>query len=144
MNDTLKWLKEPQNRKKALLGLIAINLMACSILLFITASGQGALYEAIKPTVVEERYILEKQYVGDINHNGKEYINVLIFEVTHIETNQKDRLYFADEYVKRFDLNDGDIIVCTWLFQINGEKQITSVMNLGTYNNIDTELYIFK
>ena len=144
MNETLKWLKVPQNRKKALLGLLALNLLACSVLLFITASGQGALYEAIKPSVVEERYILEKQYVGGILDGDEKHLNVLIFDVIDIETNQKHQIYFAKEYVKRSDLNDGDIIVCKWLVQVTGERHITSVINLDTYNNIYTGLYIFN
>lgn len=144
MNETIEWLKEPKNRKKTLLGLLSLNLLACSILLFITASGQGALYEAVKPSVVEERYILEKQYVGDIYANGKQYTNVLIFKVIPLGEDKSTLLYFAKEHTKRVDLKDGGVIVCTWLVQITGERQITSVVNLDMYNNIDNEMYIFN
>jgi hypothetical protein len=149
MNKTQQWLKEPENRKKVLFGLIALNLMACSTMLFITASGQGALYEAIKPSVVEERYILQNQYVGMIIDDWTIYEDVLIFDVIMLddslnEIGEPTKLYFATEHVKRSDLQNGDVIVCSWLVQVTGERRITSVVNLDMYNKVDSGLYIFK
>lgn len=146
MNETIKWLKEPQNTKKVLMGLLALNLIAGSTLLFITANGQGPLYEVIKPSVVEERHILQKQYIGDIIDNGVEYKDVLIFEVidlddNNISSNKSHKLYFGREHVKRFDLNSGDVIICTWLIQATGERNIISVVNPNVYDKVDIELY---
>jgi len=149
MNKTQQWLKVPENRKKVLFGLIALNLMACSTMLLITASGQGALYEAIKPSVVEERYILQNQYVGDIVAGTTIYQGILIFDVIMVdkslnEIGEPTKLYFATEHVERFDLQDGDVIVCSWLVQVTGERRIINVINLDMYNKVDAELYIFK
>lgn len=149
MNKTQQWLKVPENRKKVLFGLIALNLMACSTILFITASGQGPLYEAIKPSVVEERYILQNQYVGDIVVGTTIYQGILIFDVIYLDESLNEfgdphKLYFAREHVERSDLQDGDIIVCSWLVQVTGECRIINVVNLDMYNKVDSGLFIFK
>lgn len=147
MNENIeKWLKEPQNIKKIIMGLLALNLLACSALLFITASGQGALYDAIKPSVVEEKHILQKQYLGNITVDEVEYKNVLILDVIDLDENniaskKSHQLYFEKEKTTRFDLNAGDIIVCTWEVQITGERRITSVVNLDTYNKVYNGIY---
>ena len=46
------WLKQPENRYKFIMLLVALNLLVGSVLLFMTASGQGAIYELIKPSDV--------------------------------------------------------------------------------------------
>lgn len=148
MNDSLKWLKEPGNMRKTLMFLFALNLMVWSVLLFITASGQGALYEAIKPSVVTEKYTLLNQYVGDIVVGTTIYQDILIFDVVRLDDSLNEigdphKVYFAKEHVMRYDLQDGDIIVCSWLVQVIGEKQITSVVRYDTYNQINCSLLNF-
>ena len=149
MNKTQQWLKTPENRKKLLWGLIALNLMACSTILFITASGQGPLYEAIKPRVVNEYYILQNQYVGDIVVGTTIYQDILVFDVIPLGADLEPignphKLYFARERTLRTDLHDEDVIVCSWLVQVTGERRITSVANLDMYNTVDVELFVFK
>lgn len=143
LNETLQWLKVPHNRNKALHGLLALNLLAGSALLFITANECGPLYEALKPTVVEKQYTLQKQYIGDIEDDGKVYRNVLIFNVI-TPSDQKEMLYFAGEHIKRSDINDGDEIIVTWSTQFNGETRAVSVVCVDMYNQIDCGLIIFS
>lgn len=141
---TQQWIKEPENRsfvKKVLLGLIAVNLLACSTMLFITASGQGALYEAIKPRVVDEYYILQNQYVGDIVVGTTIYQDILIFDVISLGADLEPignphKLYFAREYTIRSDLQDEDVIVCSWVVQVTGEKRIINVMSYDNYASL--------
>lgn len=133
-----QWITAPGNMKKLLWGLVALNLIACSTILFITASGQGPLYEAIKPRVVNEYYVLQNQYVGDIVVGTTVYQDILIFDVIPLGENMiakkpPHKLYFAKEHVERFDLQDEDIIVCSWLVQVTGEKRITNVVSYDNY-----------
>ncbi|MDF1533675.1 MAG: hypothetical protein P1P69_04130 [Methanosarcinaceae archaeon] len=127
--------------KKLLMFLFALNLLATSTMLFITASGQGALYEVIKPSVVTENYKLINHYVGDAIINGDIYEGILIFNVQPLDDNlikvgAPTQLYFKDEYTTiPFGIQDGDIIICLTLVQITGEKEIISIVDYDTYTD---------
>lgn len=124
-----------KNNKKRTMLLVAANSFIIAVLLFQTANNTGPLYEYIKPEVYHENYILESQYVGDITDNGKLYENVLIFEVTTMQ-NESETLYFANERIKRFDLQEGDKITVTWVKQKLDRPYINGV---NKYVDVDLE-----
>ena len=134
-------LDSPQGLRNALLVLVALNLFAFSALLFMGANGVGPVYEVLKPTAEDEYYILNSQTVGDITVDGAEYTNILLFNVTPLDSGLnkargEEILYFAKENMLRNDLEDGEIIICTWVTQVTGGSRIINVISYEDYNTI--------
>lgn len=116
--------------------LAALLFCACLILsvvpLYQAINGYGALYPYLAPEIYTENYILESQYIGSIDDDGKHYENVLILEVVEYDIEndvfgENERLYFADDNNLLDGYNEGDIISVTWVKQKLDEPYIHGV-----------------
>lgn len=120
---------------------IGFLIISFTILLLVCDPCDNPLYNVVKPTVEYRYYVLNAQYVGDITDEGKTYTNCLIFDVQPLNNalnpvGSEHRLYFAKEHMLRSDLKDGEIIVVTWLHQINGVDKINGVISKEMNDNL--------
>ena len=120
---------------------IGFLIIAFTIFLLICDPCDNPLYNVVKPTVEERYYVLNAQYVGDITNEGRTYSNCLIFDVQPLNSalnpsGDVHRLYFANEHRVRSDLKDNEIIVVTWLHQINGVDKINGVISKEMNDNL--------
>lgn len=79
-------------------------------------------------------YIMNEQYIGNIEANGVNYTNVLIIEASPLywngdsfETRENKLFYFANEHEIREDLEPGKPIIMTWNYPLRGNKHIIEV-----------------
>lgn len=120
---------------------IGFLIIAFTIFLLVCEPRDNPLYNVVKPTVEDRYYVLNAQYVGDITDEGRTYTNCLIFDVHSLNNalnpvGNEHRLYFAKEHMLRSDLKDGEIIVVTWLHQINGVDKISGVISKEMNDNL--------
>lgn len=128
-------------KKEHIFAVIGFSIIAFSMFLLVCDLDDNPLYNLVKPTVEQRYYTLNNQYIGDITDEGKLYTNCLIFDVQLLNiglnpVGDAHKLYFADEYVTRFDLKDDEIIIVTWLHQINGVDKISGVISKEMNDNL--------
>ena len=129
------------NISEYICAIIGFCIISFSVFLLVCDPCDNPLYNAVKPTVEERYYILNGQCVGDITDEGNTYTNCLIFDVQPLNTalnpsGDAHRLYFANENMMRSDLKDNEIIVVTWLHQINGVDKINGVISKEMNDNL--------
>jgi len=120
---------------------IGLLITAFTMFLLVCDPCDNPLYEAVKPTVEYRYYVLNAQCIGDIADEGKSYTNCLIFDVQPLNNalnpwGSKHQLYFAKEHMLRSDLKNGEMIVVTWLHQINGVDKINGVISKEMNDNL--------
>ena len=120
---------------------IGFLIIAFTMFLLVCDPCDNPLYNVVKPTVEDRYYVLNAQYVGDITDEGKTYTNCLIFDVQPLNNGlnpvgSEHRLYFAKEHMLRSDLKNGEIVVVTWLHQINGVNKINGVISKEMNDNL--------
>ena len=127
--------------KQYIYGGIGFLIIVFTMFLLVCDPCDNPLYNMVKPTVENRYYVLNAQYVGDITNEGKTYTNCLIFDVQPLNTalnpvGDEHRLYFANENMLRSDLKDNEIIVVTWLHQINSVDKISGVISKEMNDNL--------
>lgn len=120
---------------------VGFLIITFTISLLVCDPCDNPLYNMVKPTVEDRYYILNAQRLGDITDEGKTYTNCLIFDVQPLNSglntvDSEHRLYFAKEHMLRSDLKDGEIIVVTWIHQINGIDKINGVISKEINDNL--------
>lgn len=128
--DISLWLKEPKNRYKIIMGLVALNLIAGSALLFMTASNKGPLYELIKPSDVTLNYKLIDKYIASDTECRTE--NTLVLEVILLdeqtqECGETEKIYLENTPFAYDDLVAGEIISVRYVDQLLEDEYIESV-----------------
>lgn len=129
------WFSKRENAKKLILFLVALNLIAFSTLLFITANNRGPLYELIKPSDETFNYTLIDKYEEDCPKGT--YYNKLVLEVIPLdidfeECGEIEKIYLEDKF-KYNNLIVGEIISIRYIDQLFEEEYIYSVTQ---YRNI--------
>ena len=125
------WLKQPENRYKFIMLLVALNLLVGSVLLFMTASGQGAIYELIKPSDVTLNFKLVDRYIESNTEGG--YEDTLVLEVILLdeylkECGEIEKIYLENKQFAYDDLIVGEVICVRYVDQLLEDKYIESVM----------------
>lgn len=134
--------------KEHVFAIIGFTLIAFTLFLLFCDLDDNPLYNLVKPTVEDRYYTLNNQYVGDIEDEGTLYTNCLIFNVQPLNNGlnaagSPTKLYLAGEHITRTYFKNGEIIVVTWVYQIDGINRISSITPYNFYTNATNINFLF-